>query len=117
MVAHQNAEVDWCQYFEKIRSVCPWSRSAWSANKIKIRKWNGEIERLNDLQAIVYLVNYNPRRLKKLADRLNTNDEIYEWLWSHPQGGGEHSTPQACLIQQDRHFLDSLRNRLNTLSN
>lgn len=110
-------EADWQGYFDHIKSVCPWSYNAWRKGLIEITDYGRGIQPLGDLQARVYTVDLNPRRLKKLSEHLDQHDEIYEWLWSHPQGGGLNSTPLPCLIQQDRKYLNDIRNKINTQSN
>ena len=99
---------DWSKYFEHIKPVCPWSGAAWKKGEIKVRPWNGEIEELENNQAIIYICKgYNRRRLKKLCKKLNTSLQ-YEWLWSEPRYG-EYAAPAHILIQQDRRKLFDLR--------
>ena len=101
-------KVNWSAYFDHIRSVCPWSYSAFKKGEIKITNWNGEPEPLGNNQAIVYVVSdTNRRRLKKLAKKLD-NDKSYEWLWSEPKYG-KFGSPVPILIQQDRRKLFDLR--------
>lgn len=101
-------KVNWSAYFDHIRSVCPWSYSAFKKGEIKITNWNGEPEPLGNNQAIVYVVSdTNRRRLKKLAKKLD-NDKSYEWLWSEPTNG-DFAAPTHILIQQDRRKLFDAR--------
>jgi len=101
-------KVDWEAYFKKIKPVCPWSYVAYKKGQIKITKWQGNPDLLGDNQAIVYIVpNTNRRRLKKLAQKLDTSLE-YEWLWSEPTNG-DYASPIPILIQQDRRKLFDLR--------
>ena len=68
----KNQEVNWEQYFQHIRPVCPWSGAAYRKGEIKFVKWTGEIEPLGENQAIVYICEkYNRRRLKKLHKKID----------------------------------------------
>jgi hypothetical protein len=101
-------KVDWSAYFDSIKPVCPWSAAAWKKAEIKVTRWSGEWEHLDNNQAIVYIVpNYNRRRLKKLCSKLDTSLQ-YEWLWSDPKYG-PYAAPMHILIQQDRRKLFDLR--------
>jgi hypothetical protein len=69
----RSQEVNWEQYFQHIKPVCPWSGAALKKGELKITQWSGEIEPLGNNQAIVYICpNYNRRRLKKLHKKLMT---------------------------------------------
>jgi hypothetical protein len=104
--------VNWNQYFETIRSVCPWSYTAWRRGAISITVWRGIITPLGSWQAHIYLApQHNPRQLRKMTERFNREREQEEWLYSHPRFG-DYSTPVPCFIQQDRTVLESIRNRL-----
>lgn len=104
------ADVDWSEYFYKIKSHCPWSWSAWQNNLIDVGKWQGKVIDLEPFQARVYIVKgLNPRKLKKLCQQLDQG--CYEWLWSHPKYGAQ-ATPVFCLIQQDRTQLNSIRSQM-----
>lgn len=101
---------NWDAYFNLIKPVCPWSYTAWQNGEIKITKWQGVWQPLDQYQAIVYTVNLNRRRLKKLCARLDESKE-YEWLWSEPRYG-KWASPEPILIQQDRKYLNDIRKRL-----
>jgi len=105
-------EVDWSSYFAKIKTVCPWSHKAFVKDQIQVIEWTGTPRVLGSAEAIVYTCDLSARQLKVLANKFNQQDDDCEWLWSHPKGGGENSTPVACLIQQDRRKLHELRNKL-----
>ena len=106
-------EVNWHNYFETIKNVCPWSWASWQKNKIDIISWHSQIINLNYYEARVYIAaRHNPRQLKKMSDRFNRERPNEEWLWSHPDYGF-NSTPVAVFIQQDRQILDDLRRNLN----
>jgi len=99
----------WDTYFYSIRSVCPWSYSAWKRNKIDICLWQGVPKDLGELEARVYvLINATPRLLKKIEERMNNERETEEWLHSHPKFG-VNSTTVPVLIQQDRLQLEKAR--------
>lgn len=113
MVAENLRSVDWNKYFESIRQVCPWSWAAWRKNQIWIGTQGQLVQPLGDYQARVYVVkNRTPRQLKKLANKLDKNDVNCEWLWSHPRYK-KYSTPRPVLIQQDRLYLNQLRQGLS----
>lgn len=104
---------DWLAYFASIRSVCPWSLPAYSQGQIDIRRGAKTIRPLGEYRARVYqLNNYSPRRIKRLAYKLENDPalEEYEFLWSHPRYG-EYSAPVGCVIQQSRAELAEIRSR------
>lgn len=110
MAAKNPAAVDWLAYFASIRAVCPWSYPAYTQGQIDIVR-GARIRPLNKFRARVYLLNnYSPRRIKKLATKLENLDEIHEWLWSHPRYG-TYSAPIGCLIQQSRAELADIRSK------
>lgn len=103
---------DWNKYFRDIKSVCPWSYSAWKKQEIQITNWHSHILELGSYQARIYIApKHKPRQLKKIADRLNTQRQHEEWLWSHPQYAN-NSTPVPVLIQQDRERLEAVRSHI-----
>lgn len=104
-----DAAVDWLAYFQSIKEVCPWSLSAALQGQIRIENWHSQILDLGQDKAIVYLApKHKPRQLKRITNRLNEQFEEYEFLWSHPKFG-DHSTPQAVIIQQDAKLLENIR--------
>ena len=103
--------VDWEQYFNSIKQVCPWSYSAWLKQEIHTINWHSQIIDLGSYKARLYITNkHNPRQLKKMTDRFNRERQHEEWLWSHPDFGF-NSTPVAVFIQQDRQLLEQARNK------
>ena len=102
--------VNWEEYFYNIRQQCPWSYSAWQRGEIDIQPWQGHSKPLGVLQARIYIVDLNRRRLKKLAGKLD-QDPVCEWLWSEPNYG-PWATPIPVLIQQHRSRLDLIRQQL-----
>jgi hypothetical protein len=103
--------VNWEEYFYSIKQQCPWSYSAWQRGEISIQRWRGCPEPLEHFQARIYTVDLNRRRLKKLAGKLD-QDQQCEWLWSEPTYG-RWATAVPVLIQQDRHKLNEIRQQLN----
>lgn len=107
-------EADWAEYFLRIRSVCPWSFSAYKQQQIRIQPWHSQVLDLGTDQAIVYTaLKHRPRQLKKITARLNRDYPLLEFLWSHP-GCGANSTPVPVIIQQDQKRLESIRKRQQT---
>jgi len=107
-----HTDINWLEYFEHIKKVCPWSYAAYKKGQVKIREWDGEWEHLNKNQALVYIVkNTNRRRLKKLCKKLDLSED-YKWLWSEPKYG-EYASPCYILIQQDRVQLYEARLSIN----
>ena len=103
----RSQEVNWEEYFQHIKPVCPWSGAAHKKGEIKIIQWSGEIEPLGNNQAIVYICSkLNRRRLKKLHKKIDRGE--YEWLWSEPTNG-LNAAPVPVLIQQDKRKLFDLR--------
>ena len=104
-------EVDWSQYFQGIKTQCPWSLAAFSKGRIDITT-SRRPRPLDNFEARVYVIkDITPRRLKKLCIKLDAGDTLNEWLWSHPRYG-KYSTPVPVLIQQNRARLNHLRSGL-----
>lgn len=101
--------VNWNAYFDKIKTVCPWSNTAWGKHLIDIKPWKGIVLELEPFHARVYTTDLNRRRLKKLCKTLDHG--VYEWLWSEPTYG-PYATPVSVLIQQDRQQLNNIRDKL-----
>jgi hypothetical protein len=104
-------DVNWGQYFYNIRQQCPWSYKAWQCGEIDIQRWQGSPKPLGVYQARIYIVDLNRRRLKKLAGTLDLDPDC-EWLFSEPSYG-PWATAVPVLIQQDRHRLNEIRQKLN----
>ncbi len=111
MAAAPSLSVDWRQYFQGIRNVCPWSLAAYNRGRIDLTV-SKRPKPLGSFEARVYIIkNITPRRLKKLCKQLDTEDQIDEWLWSHPRYKN-NSTPVPVLIQQNRSRLMEIRKKL-----
>ena len=107
MVARKS---DWDAYFDGIQSECPWSYSANKQDRIDIVYWSGITQDLDDQEARVYVLYKSSQALSDLVDELNREKPTYAWFWSHPED--EHlSTPEPCVIQQDRARLESIREK------
>ena len=114
-VAKEDSE--WVKYFAKIRNVCPWSYKLMDS----ILVWENDIRCLNTIavtfpatkfEAFVYVYkDATPQELTDLALEMNFKYDHSEFLWSHPDEGGD-STHVPCLIQQDREKLTTLREAL-----
>lgn len=105
-------EDNWGDYFLSLRTVCPWGARAWKRGEISIHTWNGTPFPLGSWAAHVYVL---PKATRlglwlrmKYFNYLRPNEE---WLYSHPNNGG-NSTPYPCLIQQDHLALQTIRNKL-----
>ncbi len=104
----------WVKYFAKIRNVCPWSYKLMDS----ILVWDNDEGNLNTIaatfrqskmEAFVYVMkDKTAKQLSDMCDVLNNKHKHSEWLWSHPDEGGD-STHVPCLIQQDRQKLTKLR--------
>ena len=104
----------WVKYFARIRNVCPWSYKLMDSILI----WDNDEGSLNTIaatfrqskmEAFVYVMkDKTANQLSDMCDVLNNKHKESEWLWSHPDEGGD-STHVPCLIQQDRQKLTQLR--------
>ena len=107
------SNTEWFAYFQSIRSQCPWSLAAFKRSKLQITRWKGTVLPLGDMDAIVYVSpNASAKQLKKIEKRLNAQFSQFEFLFSHPVYK-HYSAPYPCLIQQDRHYLNLLRSKLD----
>lgn len=112
-------DVDWASYFAKIRGVCPWSYKAHMNDNIlfipysevTLNTW-AEVFGSSSHEAYVYKChNKSADWLNDMCDQLNQRYQTCEWLWSHPEKGGD-STPIPVLIQQDKELLTQLREKV-----
>jgi len=114
-VAKEDSE--WVKYFARIRNVCPWSYRLMDS----ILVWENDETCLSTIaclfpstkfEAFVFVYkNKTAKQLEQLADKMNSKYTHSEFLWSHPNEGGD-STHVPCLIQQDRDKLEKLRENL-----
>ena len=106
---HQS--VDWLEYFQSIKTQCPWSLKAYTEGKIDIVVYEGAKIPLGDFHARMYVVSAPDATVAAIADMWDRSDLDCEWLYSYP-GYGEFATPVSVLIQQDRTTLTNLRRQL-----
>ena len=109
--AADSAAVDWRQYFESIRSVCPWAVTAWDQGRIAVCTYTRARELAEPHVASVHVQpDATLEQLQVLVGQHNTERPSETWLYSHPQDGN-NSTPLPVLIQQDTHHLEQARSR------
>lgn len=109
--ARRQKKIDvWWDYFESIKSVCPWSLQSYKKGLLEIQPYF-EYRPLGDLEARVYIYHITSPQLEQVMEQLNDQYPDEEWLFSHPSEGG-HSAPVPCLIQQSHQHLESIRQRL-----
>ena len=111
--AKSHQSVNWLEYFESIQKECPWSLAAYRKDLIDIVDWHpGEpIVGLGAYSARMYVVDYPDSIVEAMAQELDTQDVLCEWLFSYP-GYGDYATPVKVLIQQNRKELTKLRSQL-----
>lgn len=104
----------WVNYFAKIRGVCPWSYKLMDKILVIephiscINTWS-TVFKASSHEAFVYkFPQASVTWLTNKCDQLNASQDFSEWLWSHPEEGGD-STHIPCLIQQDRAKLTTIR--------
>jgi hypothetical protein len=109
---HQNDKV-WLEYFQKIKTQCPWSLRAYLQGQIDFQNWppQGPIPSLGHYQARIWLCDLTTADLERLCDQLDSQDLEDEWLFSYPSYG-QFAAPYTCLIQQNRQRLQDLRLKL-----
>ena len=113
-------EVNWLEYFQSIRSVCPWSLKAHMDNKILHVKEPDGCELIwcacftaSTHEALLFEYNKNTS-----VDTLFAITEVIEQkypqliaFWSHPIEK-DQNTPVPCCIVQDRATLTDLRKKV-----
>ena len=114
------AEDSWLTYFHSIKDVCPWSYNSYKKGRINIteftktkvinseQNWN-----IDKYDAVIYLTNMSVDELENFVEKRNRKQKVCEYLWSHPEytKGGNRQTKQSIIIQQDRAFLNELREK------
>ena len=112
-----SSDSEWRTYFASIKKVCPWSSKLMD----KILVWENSQKCLNTIavlfpatkfEAFVYVYkDMTANQLDKLADKMNNRHTHSEFLWSHPDEGGD-STQYPCIIQQDKVKLETIRENI-----
>lgn len=110
-------EVNWPEYFCKIRNVCPWAYRASMDEKILVLEYDPKVLdtfisafSASKFEALVVTcAGKSNKWLEQMCDKHNALQDTVEWLWSSPDQGGENSTPLPCLILQDADILEDLR--------
>jgi len=120
-VVNVSSDVDWgTNYFAKIRGVCPWSYKAHMKDNILFIEGGGNrcygtwsyIFKSSNKEAFVFIE--KDKSSKQLNEICLKYEKIYkhvEWLWSHPDEGGD-STPVPVIIIQDKARLQELREKV-----
>ena len=112
-------EAKWACYFAKIKGVCPWSYRAYMADNIlfvdytdsTFNTWRLFLKGTKFEAVVFKCPEKSSEWLNKKCDQLNAEQTTYEWLWSHPEHGGD-STHIPVLIQQMRQQLEELREKI-----
>ena len=102
----------WLDYFDSIRTVCPWSYPAYTKNQIDIQPYFS-YKPLDEYLARVYIYHLTSQQLETVMEDMNEQYPDEEWFFSHPSEGG-HSAPLPCLIQQSHAYLESIRSKLKS---
>ena len=116
-----SSDVSWAtNYFAKIRGVCPWSYKAHMKDNILFIEGGGErcygtwsyIYKSSNKEAFVFIEkNKTPKELDAICLKYEKIYKHVEWLWSHPNEGGD-STPVPVIIIQDKSTLQNLREKV-----
>ncbi len=112
-----SSDSTWRTYFASIKQVCPWS----SKFMDNILVWENDVRCLSTIaclfpgtkfEAFVFVYkDKSANELEQLADKMNNKYTHSEFLWSHPEEGGD-STHVPCVIQQDRVQLQTIRDNI-----
>ena len=116
-----SSEVSWAtNYFAKIRGVCPWSYKTHMKDNILFIEGGGErcygtwsyIYKSSNKEAFVFIEKgKNSEELNAICEKYEKIYKHVEWLWSHPDEGGD-STPVPVIIIQDKSRLQTLREKV-----
>lgn len=115
-----DVEVSWAtNYFAKIRGVCPWSYKAHMKDNILFIEGGSDkcfgtyanIYKATTKEAFVFIMNKTSEELDEICQKYEKIYEHVEWLWSHPDEGGD-STPVPTIIIQDKTRLQTLREKV-----
>jgi hypothetical protein len=119
----EEKEVNWAEYYARIKQVCPWSYKAYMTDKILV--WKSPYNSIKTLsgifdstsyEAFVYVYrDHTPEQLDKLVIEMNKYRHKSEFLWSHPEAdsGDGNSTDIPVIIQQNKKVLNNIRDKIN----
>jgi len=124
-VEKRDLEVNWDQYFQSIRSVCPWSLQSFRQGRIDFVPFSWEGIQARDISwkkltqpnfdAVVYqtLQNTSIEELDHICE-LMERSKYCIYFWSHPDytKGDHNQAPVPIIIQQDRTQLTKARSGL-----
>ena len=120
MEAKVDVEVSWAtNYFAKIRGVCPWAYKAHMKDNILFIEGGSDkcfgtyanIYKATTKEAFVFIMNKTSEELDEICQKYEKIYKHVEWLWSHPDEGGD-STPVGVIIIQDKARLQTLREKV-----
>ena len=122
MLAKVGVEVNWAtNYFAKIKGVCPWSYKAhMNDNILFIEGGNNDscygtwayLYKASNKEAFVFIEEgKTSKELDAICLQYEKSHPHVEWLWSHPEKGGD-STPKPVIIIQDKTRLQELRDKI-----
>mgnify|MGYP003108733419 CR=1 FL=1 len=109
----------WLPYFQSIKNSCPWSLKAYMKEKIlfvdyaenQLKTWVSCFG-ATKFEALVFKCKgKSVDWLKQKEQELNALNDGNEYLWSHPDEGGE-STPVPVIICQNEKVLNDIREKL-----
>jgi hypothetical protein len=115
-----DVEVSWAtNYFAKIRGVCPWSYKAHMKDNILFIEGGSDkcfgtyanIYKATTKEAFVFIMDKTSEELDEICQKYEKIYKHVEWLWSHPDEGGD-STPVPTIIIQDKARLQTLREKV-----
>ena len=119
-------EVNWLEYYESIKPVCPWSYRAFVNGKIitipytdnTFRTFAACFDACRDEQGVetdcfVYVCEGKSIEwLSATVDEMDARYPNQEWLYSTPEDDDGNATPVPCLIQQRKAKLAELRHKI-----
>lgn len=114
----KDLEVNWDQYFQSIRSVCPWSLQSFRQGRIDFVPFSWEGIRARDhtwirltqpnFDAVIYqtLNDTSSEELDYICEYMEQSKHCI-YFWSHPDytKGDWNQAPVPIIIQQDRKHL------------
>lgn len=122
-------EVNWLEYYTKIRKVCPWSYKSYTMGSIITIPYNEvtfntfatafsvcKSEAGVQTDCFVYVCEgKSPQWLEAKVEHLQSVDKYSdsEWLYSTPDDDDEgNATPVPVIIQQQKAQLETLRQKV-----